>query len=142
MTPLDLTKHAPRSPYAQLDGLDMMPRTIDKLRALLPGGNPGAYKIAGSSKRLLDFLGVDEAELLQAVATAANEEDVAAWLRERVPAARYAQANERLTPRRIADVDDPAALRERYGVARDLPDDTPLYRMLELDDAQAFVSVR
>jgi len=38
MEPLDLRTRAPRSPYAELDGLMLMPRTIDKQRAQLPRG--------------------------------------------------------------------------------------------------------
>jgi hypothetical protein len=43
MKPLDLTKTPPRSPREQLVGLVFIPRMIDKMRALLPGGNPGKY---------------------------------------------------------------------------------------------------
>jgi hypothetical protein len=37
MRPIDLTIQPPRSPYQKMEGLYMMPRTIDKLRAKLPG---------------------------------------------------------------------------------------------------------
>ena len=66
MTPLDLTKQPPRSPRAPLGHLDlvMAARTVDKIRATLPGGNivfhskemgsyagmvgeGGAYEVAG-----------------------------------------------------------------------------------------------
>jgi hypothetical protein len=116
----------------------MMPRTIDKLRASLPEGNVGAYKIAGSSQRLLDFLGIDAEALREAVAAAESEKDVAQWLRERVPRDMYEKANAALTTRTIGMVDDPAELRSRYPIAKDLSDDTPLYDLLELDDAATF----
>ncbi|HEV3154208.1 MAG TPA: DUF5069 domain-containing protein [Candidatus Baltobacteraceae bacterium] len=138
MKPLDLTKAPPRSPRRQLDGLDMMPRTIDKLRASLPGGNMGEYKIAGSSQRLLDFIGIDAGELRDAIARAEDEAAVARWLAERVPRDLYAKANAALTTRRLRDVDDLPALRSRYPIARDLSDDTPLYDLLELDDKALF----
>jgi mannose-6-phosphate isomerase-like protein (cupin superfamily) len=41
MEPLDLSVRPPRSPYAQMHGIYMVPRTIDKIRAQLPGGNLG-----------------------------------------------------------------------------------------------------
>ena len=55
MTPLDLSVSPPRSPYDELDGLVFMPRTIDKLRSMLPGGNPGEYFINGVQARLKDI---------------------------------------------------------------------------------------
>ncbi|MBV8689631.1 MAG: DUF5069 domain-containing protein, partial [Candidatus Eremiobacteraeota bacterium] len=63
MEPLDLSKAPPRSPKLQLDGLVMLPRTIDKLRASLPGGNLGPYRIQGFSQRMLDAIGVTEGQL-------------------------------------------------------------------------------
>ena len=68
MTPVDLTKAPPRSPYAELGGLLMLARTIDKLRASLPGGHLGAYKMAGFSVRLLEGLGIAEDDLQGVVA--------------------------------------------------------------------------
>lgn len=59
MKPLDLTKTSPRSPREQLVGLVFIPRTIDKMRALLPGGNPGKYHVEGASLALLEGIGVD-----------------------------------------------------------------------------------
>lgn len=57
MKPLDLTKTSPRSPREQLVGLVFIPRTIDKTRALLPGGNPGKYHVEGASLALLEGIG-------------------------------------------------------------------------------------
>ena len=54
----------------------MMARTVDKLRAQLPGGNIGPYKIAGMSLRLLRALEVTEDDLRAAVAQAATDQDV------------------------------------------------------------------
>ncbi|MBV9971796.1 MAG: DUF5069 domain-containing protein, partial [Candidatus Eremiobacteraeota bacterium] len=68
MEPLDLSKRPPRSPKLELDGLTMLPRTIDKIRATLPGGNLGPYRIAGFSQRMLDAIGVTEEQLRDAVA--------------------------------------------------------------------------
>ena len=45
MESLDLTVQPPRSPYQKMEGLYMMPRTIDKMRAQLSGGKTGAYSI-------------------------------------------------------------------------------------------------
>ncbi len=53
MDALDLTTHPPRSPNLRLGGLLMLARTIDKLRASLPGGNLGVYYIRGFSATML-----------------------------------------------------------------------------------------
>src|ERR1700674_699505 len=89
MEPLDLTKRPPRGPREKLDGLVLMPRTIDKLRAMLPGGKLGAYKIPGFSARVLEKIGVKEDELLEAVRRASSDDDVAAWLRARADTSKY-----------------------------------------------------
>jgi hypothetical protein len=141
MDPLDLTVRPPRSPHVQLDGLDMMPRTIDKMRALLPGGNIGQYKIDGSSKRLLDFLGIRKDELQEAVAAASSEDDVAAWLRAKVSPERYAQANAALSSRTVGQTADPAGMRTRYPLVKDITDDTTIYDVLDMDDAAMFPGV-
>jgi hypothetical protein len=134
MEPLDLNLHRPRSPWAQLDGLYMMPRTIDKLRASLPGGNLGQYRIFGFSTRILHGLGISEDDLRAAVAAAKSDEDVAQWLREHADTSQYAMLNERLTTRRIADLDDQADYRTRYPVASELPPETLLFDVLDKDD--------
>jgi hypothetical protein len=97
MEPLDLTQQIPRSPREQLDGLAMLPRTIDKARASLPGGNLGPYHIVfGLSGRLFAALGISAQEFIEAVRTATSDEDVAAWLRARTDPAKYAAYNDEL----------------------------------------------
>src|SRR5579863_1375878 len=77
MEPLDLSTKPPRSCREKLEGLMLMPRTIDKLRAQLPGGDTGGYiingKIRGLSGFLLARLGISEDELRDAVAHASSE---------------------------------------------------------------------
>ncbi len=103
MEPLDLTRQPPRSCFAELDGLVLMPRTIDKLRGFLPGGNPGDYFINGDtpgiSQYLLDRLGIALDDLQEIVARAADEDEVAAWVSARTDASQYPAIN--ATLRRI-----------------------------------------
>ena len=138
MQPLDLTVRPPRSPKEQLDGLVMMPRTIDKIRAFLPGGNPGVYKIDGVSKRLLDRLGVSEEDLRQAVARAQSDDDVAAWLRTQTDPSRYAEVSKAISERSLDHIEDKAAFAERYPVVKERPELHYLSDILEADDAQMF----
>ncbi|MGZ3576576.1 MAG: DUF5069 domain-containing protein [Vulcanimicrobiaceae bacterium] len=135
MESLDLNKTAPRSLWAQINGLYMIARTVDKLRATLPGGQTGEYSIAGFSKRMLDHLGIDEDDLRAVVALASNDDDIAAWLRKHTDPARYAEINSFLANRKIGDVSDPVAFRRRYPVAKALPDETRLFDVLDQDDA-------
>ena len=138
MEPLDLTKAPPRSPKVQLDGLAMLPRTIDKLRATLPGGNPGVYKISGFSERMLDTIGVKEEDIREAVRRAESDDDVAKWLREHADTSKYAGFNEYILKRSVDDVKDKAAFIERYPILKKRPDIYYLADMLEADDAEMF----
>jgi hypothetical protein len=140
MKPVDLTQHPPRSPYDKLDGLMLMPRTIDKMRALLPGGTPGSYKIPGMSYALLDIIGVQEQDLQKAVADAETEGDVATWLRSHADTAKYDEANERLSKRKIADTKDPAGVRQRYPILERRSDILTLFDLVIADDAETFGS--
>jgi hypothetical protein len=82
MTPLDLTKGRPRAPRDLADGIVFLPRTIDKARALLPGGNPGAYGLPGLSQKMFEMLGIDAAAFVAEVGTAQTDDQVVAWIRD------------------------------------------------------------
>ncbi len=138
MEPLDLTKRPPRSPREELDGLVMLPRTIDKLRATLPGGNPGAYNIAGFSERVLETIGITETQLRDVVADAPDDRAVVAWLRENADTSKYAEISERLRARSLDDVADKGAFIERYPIIKKRPDLHLLFDVLDADDADTF----
>jgi hypothetical protein len=148
MEPLDLRERPPRSCYEELDGLMLMPRTIDKLRAMLPGGNPGEYvinlrspSIRGLSGFLLERLGVTEAEMLAAVAEAENEEAVAAWLRDRTDASQYPQINETLRRIRPKHADDPEFFRSLYAeTLRMYPGLEYIIDIIDADDRRMFAN--
>src|SRR5580704_16922247 len=59
METIDLTTQPPRSPYQKMAGLYMMPRTIDKLRAKLPGGNIGVVNAALTTQMAVDHFQLD-----------------------------------------------------------------------------------
>jgi hypothetical protein len=118
MDALDLRTRPPRSCYEELDGLMLLPRTIDKLRARLPGGDAGGYfingQIMGISGYLLNRLGVGESELLEAVRAAGDENGVAAWLRERTDPAQYPTINASLRRIKPKHAEDEAYFRLEY----------------------------
>lgn len=149
MEPLDLRTRPPRSCYADLDGLMLMPRTIDKLRAMLPGGHPGEYvvnfaepRIRGISGYLLERLGITEADLLDAIRTADDEAAVAAWLRERVNASAYAAINQTLRHIKPEHAEDEAFFRSLYAPTLALhPELEFIIDVIEADDQRLFPNV-
>ncbi|HVA29208.1 MAG TPA: DUF5069 domain-containing protein [Candidatus Baltobacteraceae bacterium] len=145
MKPLDLSAAPPRSCYEELDGLMLMPRTIDKLRAFLPGGNPGGYwidgPIPGVSGYLLQRLGIEEAALREAVAAAENEDEVAAWLRERTDASQYPVINETLRRIKPKHAQDPAIFVKIYAETLALhPELDRIVDIIEADDRRMFAA--
>ena len=144
MQPLDLRNAPPRSCRAELDGLMLMPRTIDKLRSRLPGGNPGNYfislgKIKGISAFLLERLGVSEQDLTAAVASAETEDDVAAWLREHTDTSQYPAINETLRRIKIKHTEDQAFFRDLYAETLALhPDLEIIIDIVDADDRRLF----
>jgi len=139
MEPLDLTVAPPRSPRVMLDGLAMLARTIDKMRAGLPGGKMGDYHVDGMSTRMLKIIGVDVEALQEAVAGAGSEDEVVAWLRAHADTSRYPEATHVMLHRSIEDI-DPARLPEfahkypNYAAAAS----SKLLDIIEADDAAAF----
>ena len=142
MTPLDLRKQPPRGPRETLLGFYLLPRTVDKLRAELPGGNPGAYlnHDTGFSAYVVRRLGLDMNEFRQAVAEAADDAAIAQWLATRVDAAAAPALNakldtfvaERMSP------DDQVLVRQRHPVMQVRPDLSKILDILEADDEDAF----
>jgi hypothetical protein len=104
MQPLDLTKQPPRSPREQLAGIYFLPRTIDKMRALLPGGNIGSYKIDGTSTRLLSSLGISVDDLQTEVARASSEDEIGAWVLARSDTSKHDEVNKLISERSIKDI--------------------------------------
>lgn len=82
MKTIDLRTLPPRHPLVKLDGLIMLPRTIDKARALL-AGTIGDYELQGLSTMLLDALGISADDFLGALTTCPHDADVVAWIRAR-----------------------------------------------------------
>jgi len=143
MEPLDLRTRPPRSCYEELDGLMLMPRTIDKLRARLPGGDPGVYfingRIRGISGYLLERLGISEAALFEAVGSAADDDEVAAWLRGRFDASEYAAINATLRRIRPKHSEDEAYFRSEYAeTLRRHPELEFIVDIVDADDNRRF----
>jgi Domain of unknown function (DUF5069) len=140
MESLDLTKQPPRPPRALLPGLDllMIARTVDKLRATLPGGNLGAYQIGGFSERVLVALALEEDALRSAVSEAKDDAEIAAWIAAHTDATRYAAINAQVAAPTVGERLDNAELMAKYPVFKTLSPQTPVIDALVADDAAAF----
>ncbi|HZY96049.1 MAG TPA: DUF5069 domain-containing protein [Candidatus Cybelea sp.] len=142
MTSLDLRKHAPRGPRETLLGFYFLPRTIDKLRAELPGGNLGAYlnHERGFSAYVVRRLGLDMNEFRDAVAAAADEAEVVAWLAARIDSATAPALNEKFETFVVErmSAEDQLLVRERHPVMATRTDLSKVLDILEAEDRRAF----
>ena len=124
----------------------LMPRTIDKLRAQLPGGDAGGYFIDGTQMKgisgyRLERLGVTEAELRQAVREASDEAAVAAWLRERTDSTAYPAINETLRRIKPKHSENEALFRAEYIETLGEPPDLEfIVDIIDADDRRRFQS--
>ena len=144
MGPLDLSSKPPRGPREEMLGLSFIPRTIDKIRGHLPGGNPGRYivKQRGMTSYVLKQIKVDPDELIDAVAQARTEADVEHWLREHADLNNVDDLNRRISNVTIGMQDEAtlAQMRTFYAGIDAVPKDTKIFDLLERDDAQLLSS--
>jgi hypothetical protein len=139
MEPLDLRYGPPRSPREAIGGVYFLPRTVDKLRAELPGGNLGPYLTdydRGFSSYVLHKLAVTFDELRAVVAAATDEATVEAWLRARITPDAAATINAKLESLRIdamAPADRELFFARHPAIAGDAPEF--VLDALEADDA-------
>ena len=84
---VDLNRHPPRSPYDQsLKGVTGLARMIDKGRAR-NAGTLGTYwfgEDSGFDRRILEFLGTDQEEFARALTGNGSDDEVVAWLGDRL----------------------------------------------------------
>ncbi len=142
MQPLDLHFRPPRGPREKLAGLYFMPRTIDKLRAEMPGGNIGAYLNPdfGVSNYMCKRIGIGMEELRLVVVAANDEDEVAAWLDERLDPAVVEEANrklEALTIERLSP-ENLAMIKEYHPIMERRPDLVTYFDIFEADDAETY----
>ena len=82
MEPLDLSKAPPRRTRDEIAGVVFLPRSIDKFRAALPGGNLSGYTIEGFTEKMLGELGIARDAFQSAVTAAKSDDDVASYVQE------------------------------------------------------------
>jgi len=139
MEPLDLARTPPRSPREKLLGLYFLPRTIDKFRAELPGGNLAGYLTdykEGLSSYLLHKLGISMDDFRALVARANDEDELVAGLREHVNPGKAEAINARLESIRVDTLTPEmrAIVDERHPWMKGRTDVTFVLDMLAEDD--------
>ncbi|MGA9944759.1 MAG: DUF5069 domain-containing protein [Candidatus Cybelea sp.] len=138
MTPLDLRARPPRSTRETMLGFYFLPRTVDKLRAELPGGNIGPYlnHDTGFSAYVVRRLGLDMDEFRRAVAEATDESGVVEWLTARIDPATAATLNAKLETFVVDRMspEDQVLVRERHPVMAERPELSKILDILDADD--------
>ncbi len=115
----------------------VLPRTIDKARAALRGGDLGEYYLTpGLSGSLLDEIGLTEAEFLDLVRRAADENEVAIAVAERISPDDAERWNAALKSQCVADLAPDE--RARFMQLHDAHDDELVVDVLVADDRRAF----
>jgi len=141
MEALDLTKQKPRGPRVKLAGLEFMARTVDKLRAEQPGGNLGLYlnRPDGLSAVLCTKTGIDTEELRAVVASASDEDEIAAWIASKVPASECDAINKKLESMNIDRLppEFQKLVRLAHPVLAKRPELSRFFDIFEADDAEA-----
>jgi hypothetical protein len=78
----DLTKRPPRSPRVRLGGYVILPRVLDKGRAVINGTN-GDYNYACPvDQRFLQFAGVNAEALKKQLAKGKGDGEILEWIRQ------------------------------------------------------------
>jgi hypothetical protein len=138
MEPLDLSKQAPRSPRAALDGIIFLPRPIDKARAYLAGGNRNGYNIPGVTGGMLERFAISNDDFIAAVAAAASDDDVAAFVRRHVSQATIDEWNAFIQQREPRGNRDLPQVHENYPWLKDQPHMRLVLDILTEDDRRIF----
>jgi hypothetical protein len=142
MTPLDLRTRPPRSVRAMMLGFYFLPRTVDKLRAELPGGALGSFvnHETGFSAYVVRRLGLDMAEFRAAVAEAPDEDALVAWLAARIDVSAAPALNAKLETFVVErmSAEDQVLVRERHPVMAVRPDLSSVLNIFEADDRDTF----
>lgn len=140
---IDLTQRPPRSPRVRLGGYVLLPRILDKGRAVLAGKN-GEYNYAcPMDQQFLEFAGIDAEALKQQLAAGKGDGDILEWVQQnrkqhRTPAEIHAWSayQDQRVP---GDVGGRGFVHEVHGkIAPNREDIVTWFDLLDLDDYVTF----
>lgn len=119
-------------------GFYFLPRTVDKLRAELPGGSLGSYMNhdRGFSAYVIRRLGVEMSELREAVANAPDEAAIVEWLAARIDISTAPALNAKLETFVVErmSLEDQHLVRQRHPVMANHPELSKILDILSADD--------
>ena len=141
MEPLDLSKQPPRAPRAELDGIIFLPRSIDKARAYLPGGNRNDYNVPGVTGRMLESFGISHDDFIATVGSAASEADVVAFVRAAASQTTIDEWNAFIEAREPRGNRDLPEVLQTYPWLSELPDLRLVLDVLAEDDRRFFAGL-
>ena len=137
----DLTKFPPRSPRVRLGGYVILPRMIDKGRALLAGKHGEYHYACPMDQRFLEFVGIDPKKLKKQLDNSDGE--VLAWIEKNAKHKRSPQ--EIAAWSALAEQRAPADLESREffnelqkGAAPKREDIATWFDLLDVDDFVSF----
>jgi len=141
----DLTQRAPRSPRLRLGGYVLLPRILDKGRALL-AGKLGEYKHSaqGMNRHFFNFTGVQFEAFMAELANDKRDGEMLAWVQANSPSPRqpweiaaWSAYQERRGPDSDAETWDNfgASVRKHNPTREDIQS---YFDLLDLDDFTSF----
>jgi hypothetical protein len=139
----DLTKRPPRSPRVRLGGYVILPRILDKGRAVLAGTN-GEYKYACSmDQQFLIFAGIDAKALQAELVKGKGDGEILTWIQAKAKnqhsAAAIAAWSAYQEQRPPADPDSREFFNDEHKrIAPQREDISTWFDYLDLDDYASF----
>jgi hypothetical protein len=139
MDPLDLSKQPPRLPRAEVDGIIFLPRSIDKARAYLDGGNRNGYNIPGVTGGMLERFGLSNDDFVAAVGAASSDADVVAFVRQNASQTTVDEWNAFVKAREPRGNRNLPEVLETYPWLKEQPDLKLVLDILAEDDRRIFL---
>ena len=84
ISPTDLTQRPPRSARTRLGGYAILPRMIDKCRAILAGTGGEFHYNCPLDQHFISFVGLDPEAFKAEVAKGSGDGELLAWIQENV----------------------------------------------------------
>jgi len=136
---LDLTKEFPRSPRETVGGYVVAGRTLDKCRAVIAGTEGEYHYDCPLDQMFLEFTGIDADKFKDFVATGADDEAVASWIKKQTEdktKEAIVEWNNSLLYKRISEMPiDLQVFLEDY-IAENIPSGKTVYHWFDVYDIE------